>query len=309
MPLKCVERMSLGRSVKACAKINLHLEVLNKRDDGYHNIFSVMAQVDLHDLLKLEKADIRHSEGNVQVFINNAGGLNASVIDAISPQDNLISRAAHLMMKKRGYSGELTFSIEKNIPAGAGLGGGSSDAAMTFRLLDEHLEAGDSRLMEFGASIGADVPYNMVGGFAICEGIGNIVEPLKGGLDYNVLVVNRGIHVETGLAYRMLNRSVTTKYDETDTASKKERIRQSIKTRSLEPIKDMLMNHFEGPVFQMYPELKVLKEEILGLGAEFAMMTGSGSTMIGLFNDEKIAQAAEKCLKKKAQLAMLTKFL
>jgi len=301
--------MSLGRSVKACAKINLHLEVLNKRDDGYHNIFSVMAQVDLHDLLKLEKADIRHSEGNVQVFINNAGGLNASVIDAISPQDNLISRAAHLMMKKRGYSGELTFSIEKNIPAGAGLGGGSSDAAMTFRLLDEHLEAGDSRLMEFGASIGADVPYNMVGGFAICEGIGNIVEPLKGGLDYNVLVVNRGIHVETGLAYRMLNRSVTTKYDETDTASKKERIRQSIKTRSLEPIKDMLMNHFEGPVFQMYPELKVLKEEILGLGAEFAMMTGSGSTMIGLFNDEKIAQAAEKCLKKKAQLAMLTKFL
>ncbi|PKL41159.1 MAG: 4-(cytidine 5'-diphospho)-2-C-methyl-D-erythritol kinase [Spirochaetae bacterium HGW-Spirochaetae-1] len=300
--------MSLGRSVKACAKINLHLEVLNKRDDGYHNIFSVMAQVDLHDLLKLEKADIRHSEGNVQVFVNNAGGLNASVIDAISPQDNLISRAAHLMMKKRGYSGELTFSIEKNIPAGAGLGGGSSDAAMTFKLLDEYLETKDSRLMEFGASIGADVPFNMVGGFAICEGIGNVVEPITGGLDYTVLVANRGIHIETGQAYRMLNRSVTTKYDEIDIASKKERIRQSFQIRSLEPIKDILINDFERPVFQLYPELKELKEEMQGLGAEIAMMTGSGSTMIGLFNDEKMAQAAEKCLKKKVQLAMVTKF-
>ncbi len=162
-------------SIRAHAKVNLHLEVLNRRDDGYHNIFSLMASVALHDLLKLEESSARELSGGIDiaVAVKNNGGIHGSVIDSIPAHENLIARAATLYYERAGMNGKAVFSIEKNIPAGAGLGGGSSDAAAALKLLNGRLgKFRDDELAEMGSKIGADIPYCLHGGFAIGRGIG-----------------------------------------------------------------------------------------------------------------------------------------
>ena len=299
--------------IRAHAKVNLHLEVLNRRDDGYHNIFSLMASVALHDLLKLEDANLRDSKHavDIAVAVKNGGGTHGSVTDAIPAQENLIARAATLYLEQARMNGTLVFSVEKNIPAGAGLGGGSSDAAAALKLLNDRAgKFTEEALGEIGSKIGADVPYCLRGGFALCRGIGEIVMPVPGALKSWVVIVNDGIHVDTASAYRSLKRGA-----EPDAGREKaigavtKRIVAAVSRGAAAELNGLAVNDFEGPVFRQHPKIGRIKERLLGLDAEFAAMTGSGSSVIGLFAKQEDAERARAKLADDYREVIITRFI
>lgn len=286
--------------------------MLNLRTDGYHNIFSLMANVALHDLLKLESIDVFNSQkGDVQVTIGSGNGSHKALIDSIPVQNNLIARAATAYLVKRGLRGDVAFSIEKNIPAGAGLAGGSSDAAAALRLLNEELSgftAGE--LTALGSEIGADVPYCLQGGFAICRGTGEIVVPVPGNFPYWVLIINDGIHIDTGSAYKALSRSGgTDSASETAIGRRTRQIVDAISKGSIETLRQMAVNDFEQPVFAQHPSIERLKDRLYDLGADFSALTGSGSSMIGVFMKEDKAVEVHAKLRGVHKEVILTKFL
>jgi 4-diphosphocytidyl-2-C-methyl-D-erythritol kinase len=303
----------LTYSIRAHAKVNLHLEVLNRRDDGYHNIFSLMASVALHDLLKLEDANLRESKHavDIAVAVRNGGGTHGSVTDAIPAQENLIARAATLYLERAHMNGTLVFSVEKNIPAGAGLGGGSSDAAAALKLLNGMTARfPEDQLAEIGSKIGADVPYCLKGGFALCRGIGDIVMPVPGTLKSWVVIVNNGIHVDTASAYRSLKRGA-----EEDAGREKaigamtKRIVAALSRGAAAELRELAVNDFEGPVFRQHPEIGRIKERLLGLDADVSLMTGSGSTVVGLFSKEETAERARVKLADDYRDVIITRFI
>jgi 4-diphosphocytidyl-2-C-methyl-D-erythritol kinase len=299
----------LNQSVKAYAKINLHLQVLNRRNDGFHNIFSLMSQVGLFDLLKLESANIRDDAGSeVKVGIISAGGTQRDLTDSIPVERNLITKAVRKYCQALGLSGEFSFSLEKNIPAGAGLGGGSSDAAAALRLVSGFTGLGEDRLLEIASLVGADVPFLVAGGSGICEGTGEIVESLKGGLNYHVVLANNGIHVDTAQAYSMLNRDSVPSVAGAEINEMKKAMRSSFLSGRIDEMSCYLVNDFEPVIFAIHPLLGELKRGLLDAGADFAAMTGSGSTVIGLFSSEKKAADAANCLKDRISHVTLTSF-
>lgn len=303
----------MTNSIRAHAKVNLHLEVLNRRDDGYHAIFSLMASVALHDLLKLEECTVRELSGGIDiaVAVKNSGGSHAGIIDAIPAHENLIARAATLYFERAVLNGTAIFSIEKNIPSGAGLGGGSSDAAAALKLVNGRLgKYRDDELAEIGSKIGADVPYCLHGGFAIGRGIGELIMPVPGKLPSWVVIVNDGIHVDTATAYRSLNRGAD--LDRGREAKMSKTIRQltgALSSGSLDALKEAAVNDFEEPVFKQFPKIGRIKKELYGLGAGFAIMTGSGSSVIGLFREKETAEQAQSIMTGTYKEAVLTRFV
>ena len=172
-------------SAKAYAKVNLHLEVLNKRSDFYHNIFSFNASLDIFDRLTFKRLNVFNKKsGDISIDIQPEGGEYHDIIISIRNEDNLISKAIKAYLNRIGKSASISIAVEKNIPAGAGLGGGSSDAAAALKLInsyftDKNEGLAENELRQIGAKIGADIPYCLSGGFAICEGTGDIIEDLK----------------------------------------------------------------------------------------------------------------------------------
>ncbi|MBN2159561.1 MAG: 4-(cytidine 5'-diphospho)-2-C-methyl-D-erythritol kinase [Spirochaetes bacterium] len=301
----------MADSIKAHAKVNLHLEVLNRRDDGYHNIFSLMASVALHDLLKLEDLTLRESRGPINVMIRNAGGSHGEVIDAVPVRENLITRATTGFLDRLGMSGTVAYSIEKNIPSGAGLGGGSSDAAAACKLLNTRLNAfSPEELGEIGVSIGADVPYCLRGGFALCRGTGEIVMQVPGRLTNPVLIAHCAIHIDTGQAYGALGRPSEIDREREAAAGKTtRRLTSALVSGSAEELRSIAVNDFELPVFQRHPRIARLKEKLYKLGAVFATMTGSGSSVIALFSSKEEASRAQEGIREDCSEVMLTRFV
>ncbi len=283
----------MPETVYAYAKINLHLEVITRRDDGYHNILSLMASVDIYDLLKLRSARFSDNPGDgVSVEIVSAGGTGASIMDEIPPEENLITKAVKLYCGRAGKSGHFSFEIEKNIPAGAGLGGGSSDAAAALKLINDKAGFfGNSDLMNIGARIGADVPFCLTGGTALCEGTGEIVSPVNRGITGTVVIANPGIHVDTGSAYRALNRKTSIR-EGPDYAIKKRKIISACERGDIEEVRSLYRNDFEKTVMVWHPEIKELKESMYRDGAVFSTMSGSGSSVAGIFTDDVTAEKA-----------------
>ncbi len=304
-------RRVLSDSLQARAKINIHLEVLNRRDDGYHNIFSVMAGVALHDLLKLEEISVGGTaRDGLRVKVLNAGGQHAEITESIPLNENLVAKAAALYFELMGSGGAVTFSLVKNIPAGAGLGGGSSDAAATLKLLNARLSAfRDDELAAMAARIGADVPYCLQGGFAACRGIGDIVTPVPGKKGASVLIVNQGVHINTASAYRALGRGTESDPAREAKIGKRTRAIVSALSRGAAgELKATAINDFEEPVFRLHPEIAKMKETLYGLKADFAIMTGSGSSIIALFRDVEGAREARSRLRESQAEVILTKF-
>lgn len=296
---------------KAYSKVNLHLEILNRREDGYHNLFSVNATVDIFDVLTFNKIDLSNSPGNDAIIdIVPAGGSYKEIAESIPAEANLITKAVKAYLNKTGLSGEISISLKKDIPAGAGLAGGSSDAAAVLRTLNNHTGAlTEDELTELAAGIGADVPYCLKGGFAICEGIGEKIERLNVKTNLNVIIANCGIHVNTGRAYNLLNRKSELPENIINNIEKtRQLIKRNIDNDSFEDIFPFFKNDFEDIIFNKYPEIKYIKEEILNQGALFAIMTGSGSSVAGLFKDKKSAEKAGKSLNKTAKI-FLTEFI
>ncbi|MBN2041005.1 MAG: 4-(cytidine 5'-diphospho)-2-C-methyl-D-erythritol kinase [Spirochaetes bacterium] len=291
-------------STTAYAKVNLHLEVLNKRSDFYHNIFSFNASLDLFDRLTFKRLiAFNRKSGDMSIDIQPEGGEYPDIILSVRNEDNLITKAIQAYLERIGKSASVTVAVEKNIPAGAGLGGGSSDAAATLRLINSYFSENnegipETELRQIGAEIGADVPYCLSGGFAVCEGIGEIIENFEGKLNYWIIVINSGIIVNTAKAYSALGRTASPAFTEKEIIYKKELFREGLSFGELGRFKQILKNDFEESVFNMYPELKKIKGNLTEFLPDYATMTGSGSSIIGLFKEREKAEAAAKKLKK-----------
>ncbi len=292
---------------KAGAKINLHLDVLGKRRDGYHNIFSIMAGLELHDVVILEHYDLAMGENPPEVVIENGGGVFSHVLDDIDVNDNLVAHAVKNYLKKAGLSGRLHFVVEKNIPHGAGLAGGSSDAAAALRAIDAVVNTEtDNILNQSAIETGSDVPFCLNGGLAFVEMKGERVIPLDIPLDGYILLVNNGLIVNTGYAYGLLGKEICDP-DAEIIELRREKAASALKSGKAF-WKDYFKNDFEKPLFLEYPQLRALKEDFYNYGACFAAMSGSGSTVFGVFDDENKCMDAFRQFTDKNNRCFFSKF-
>jgi 4-diphosphocytidyl-2-C-methyl-D-erythritol kinase len=259
--------------VRAYAKINLGLHVLGKRSDGYHDIETVFRLIDLYDELEI----VQNDQGTF--FSSNNPDLS-------DDSTNLCLRAAHLLRDLTGCHMGVEMRLTKRIPIGAGLGGGSSDAAATLKGLTKlwSLDINPEELQTISESLGSDVPFFFTGQTAHATGRGEILESFVLPLPYSILVATPSIHVSTAWAYSSLKLSEKRKLPKL-----KELLSGSL--RDLGSLRKELTNDFEEKVFQKYPEVLKLKEKFLSGGAELALMSGSGSSVFGFFSTAEKARA------------------
>ena len=265
--------------IPAFAKINLRLEILGKRPDGYHELRTIFQTVSLHDELKLR----RSKSAGISLHVEGNAALSDEPVEK-----NLVYRAVAAGREELKDQRGVEIELKKKIPAGRGLGGGSSDAAAA--LLGYLQLAGKKivpeRLMELGAALGADVPFFLQGGRALGIGRGDEIYPLPDIEPKSVLIVSpANIHVPTPDAYRWLNAPELTK---TPNNSKLWKFCAS----SLSVQVTGLRNDFEDAVFQHYPRLTEIKRDLLQKGATEALLAGSGSAVIGVFPSPAKARRA-----------------
>ncbi|MFZ3073199.1 MAG: 4-(cytidine 5'-diphospho)-2-C-methyl-D-erythritol kinase [Thermodesulfobacteriota bacterium] len=262
------------------AKVNLFLKVMGKRDDGYHEIISLMQPVELFDEIILTVSD------------GDGITLKCDTASIPSGQENLAWKAADLFLRETAIKRAVSIVLKKRIPSGGGLGGGSSDAAGVLMGLNEILGAGlnEERLKLIASLLGSDVPFFILKGPAFAYGRGEILERATLPLLYYVLI-NPGIHISTAWAYGNLSLTKKTK-DNILIVSKG-------LVESKEKIAGLLENDLEGAVIGEYPVIAVLKGLLLDCGAKGALMSGSGSTVFGLFFEEREAEEAITRLKGK----------
>lgn len=253
-----------------CAKINLGLNIVSRRDDGYHNLETVFYPIPLHDALEIRTMDERFPSSTPCDL-----KVTGDAIDCES-EDNLVTRAYRLLAQDYVLP-RVHAHLYKKIPSQAGLGGGSSDAAHMIRLLDERyrLNIGNSEMERYAARLGADCAFFIAAEPAYATGIGTELSPVSNPqLDlsgYSLIVVKPDVAVSTRDAYR----SITPRHPE---KCCRDIVRQPIATW-----RDELTNDFEAPVFAQYPELSDIKRRLYSLGAAYAQMSGSGSALFGLF--------------------------
>lgn len=248
------------------AKINLGLRILRKRPDGFHDLESVFMPVGLKDMLEIVPDTNEHP--------GESNRLTLTGIPLEARDDNLCIRAYRLLRDKHNIP-DVNLHLHKRIPTGAGLGGGSSDAAFTLRALNEifGLDLDVPVLMEYAAMIGSDCPFFILNEPCLASGRGEQLVPLPLDLSgYTIILVKPAISIDTAKAYKMIR---PTEADQPV---------QEVLRLSPEEWKDNLVNHFELPVFEKYPEIGSLKEALYASGAVYASMTGSGSSVYGLFH-------------------------
>jgi 4-diphosphocytidyl-2-C-methyl-D-erythritol kinase len=268
-------------TVPSFAKLNLDLRVLSKRSDGYHDLRTIFQTISLKDSLEIEFASARRTRIELDSSIEIA--------------DNLVVRAARLVMEELRLKAHLRFVLRKQIPMGAGLGGGSSNAAAVLIALPAL--AGKplpfARLSALAENLGSDVPFFLHGGTALGIGRGTELYPLPDLPQHHALVVSTGIHVATSEAYGRLRRSVTnalTSAEESPILREFQAIAWSLDSAGLKAL--LLKNDFEPAVFQNHPELAAAVRKLRKLGAKPAMMTGSGSAVFGVFESGAEARQA-----------------
>jgi len=262
-------------TIRAYAKINLGLRIYGKRPDGYHEIETVYHMIDLFDELKFEPW----------------GTIEVSNSDPALPRDegNLCYRAATLLQEHLGLRHGVRISLTKNIPIGAGLGGGSSDAGAVMRELPRFWNVSIERkeLSRLALMLGSDVPYFLHNGSAFARGRGEILEYFQLELPYAVLLCYPNIHISTAWAYNKV-RTLRTRPDEC--------LKDALLNALTNPTQlfSCLANDFEPIVFETHPEILQVKESMIRNGAQCAALSGSGSSVFGLFSQiDKALNAAE----------------
>ncbi len=246
------------------AKVNLVLEIVGKREDGYHELRTIFQKIDLHDTLRFSL----QREKGIRIATNHAS--------LPTGRGNLVYRAAEAMFARSGYDGGVSIRIQKRIPLGAGLGGGSSNAATTLKALNGLLKAGLGRrdLMALGLSLGADVPFFFMKGSAVGTGIGERLRQTTLPELWFVLIYPN-FEVSTRWAYENF---VLTKN------RFQYKIHKFLKTR--EGVSRALRKDLEAVVSARHPQIQVMKEMLYAAGALGALMTGSGPTVFGIYADE-----------------------
>ena len=256
-------------------KINLGLHVTQKRADGFHDIETVFYPVAINDVLEIITSK------------NNTTQLHSSGIGiAGNANDNLCIKAYNLL--KQGFNNlpAVDIYLQKNIPAGAGLGGGSADGAYTLLLLNEKYNLGlsEQQLINYALRLGSDCPFFIKNTPCYATGRGEVLQPVDTDLSgYKIVIINPGIHINTGRAFSNITPA---------------RPQSSLQINIALPVtrwKNIIVNDFETAVFAAHPSMQKIKEDLYAAGAVYAAMTGTGSTFFGVFNkDEKVNVSVDK---------------
>ncbi|MBE7169816.1 MAG: 4-(cytidine 5'-diphospho)-2-C-methyl-D-erythritol kinase [Williamsia sp.] len=254
-------------------KINLGLSILGKRADGFHDLETCFYPLPLTDVLEIIPAR-SDDPFNAPSPLFSASGLTV----AGDPQQNLSVKAYHLLKEGFPLLPPIKMHLHKLIPMGAGLGGGSADGAFTLRLLNDlfDLQLTANQLIQYASRLGSDCPFFVVNKPCLAKGRGEILEETNLNLEeYGFLVVCPDIHVNTGWAFSQLSPQLPLNHP----MPVQEAIRQPLETW-----KEILVNDFEKPVFQQFPEIREIKDRLYEQGALYASMSGSGSSLFGIFN-------------------------
>jgi 4-diphosphocytidyl-2-C-methyl-D-erythritol kinase len=250
-------------------KINLGLRILRKRTDGFHDLETVFYPLPLKDALEVITDDEKNQNSTASISFTSTG----SPIE-IQAEENICVKAYHLIKKDFPQLPAIKMHLHKIIPTGAGLGGGSADGAFVLKLLNEKfsLRLSPEQLKHYALQLGSDCPFFIMNKPSVATGRGEILEEIQLDLsDYKFVLVNPGIHINTGWAFSQITPTLPK-------ISIKKIIQQPIATW-----KNELINDFEIPVFKNYPEIKKIKEGLYTSNAVYAGMSGSGSTVFGIF--------------------------
>ena len=267
--------------IKAYAKINLGLDVIRRLENGYHEVKMVMQTVGIYDELTLTRIE---------------SGITVTTDKEELPTDdnNLIYKAARIMMEEYHLDGGIRIHLKKNIPIAAGMAGGSTDAAATFKGMNRlyDLDCTLEELMKLGVRVGADVPYCILGGTALAEGIGEKLTSLNPAPDCYVLVAKPDINVSTKYVYEHYDAEENGYHPDIDGMV------EAIWEESLQGILDRMGNVLENVTAKKYPVINELKLRMRELGALKSLMSGSGPTVFGIFVNERLAREAFEKMKK-----------
>ena len=268
--------------LKARAKINLGLDVVRKREDGYHEVRMIMQMINLYDRITLR----RSTEPGIRVTTN----LPYLPVN----EDNLVYRAAKLLMEEFKVTEGAEIELQKYIPVAAGMAGGSSDAAAVMVGVNRifHLGLTKKQLMERGVKIGADVPFCIMRGTALAEGIGEVLTPLPAMPHSSLVIAKPKIHVSTKFVYGNLKANELKEHPDIDGQV------QALREGSLEQLVAKMGNVLETVTVPAYPVIDEIKRTMLKNDAMGAMMSGSGPTVFGVFEREERAQEVCRLLKK-----------
>jgi len=260
---------------RAAAKINLAIDVLRKRPDGYHDVSMIMQSVALYDTIT-----VRALKGEIKVTSNT---------DKIpTDKGNIVYKAAEFLKTKYNVKEGVLINIDKTIPVAAGLAGGSADAALTLKLLDKawNLHLSKNEILDAGKKLGSDVPFCIQGGTALAEGLGEKLTPLSGIPDCLILLAKPAVCISTKEVYEGLNLAdIKERPDIKD-------MMKCIDEKDLEGIAGNMCNVLETVTVKKCPKIEELKEKLVEYGALGSMMSGSGPTVFGIFKDNSSAYNA-----------------
>jgi 4-diphosphocytidyl-2-C-methyl-D-erythritol kinase len=267
-----MEGQSDSRTVRAYAKINLGLRIIERREDGYHNLLTVFHRIALYD----------------EIVLRRGGEIEVESDDPALPggESNLCSKAASALRRATGYGGGMCCTLRKKIPMGGGLGGGSTDAAAVLAELPLlwGTPVDEALLQSLALQLGSDVPYFLGNGSAVAEGRGAELTYFVLDVPYAILVCHPNIHVSTSWAYSRITPRPRPALD----------MRELLTAGMQDPrlLREELMNDFEDPVFAAHAAIRAVKEHMMHEGALFALMSGSGAAVFGLFSTVEEAAAA-----------------
>lgn len=269
---------------KAYAKINLSLDVIGRRENGYHDVCMVMQTVGLYDEISIEKI----SDEEIRVEVEDQRFFK----DDALPKDkegNLCYKAAKMLKERFELPGGMRIYMKKRIPVAAGLAGGSTDAAAVFRGINQlyNLRLTKEELCKLGVELGADIPYCILGGTYLSEGIGEILTPITPTPKAYLVLVKPPVAVSTKLVYEALDSKEDFVHPNTQAMLK------AISNGDLKAMSAFLCNVLESVTIPMHPEILTLKEKLLECGALNAIMSGSGPTVFGIFESQEEADLAK----------------
>ncbi len=273
--------MSEAIHLKAYGKINLGLDVVRKREDGYHEVRMIMQTVSVYDSLELAKTETP----GIKLETN----LDWLPVD----EGNLAYRAADMLMQEFGIKKGVHIRLEKNIPVAAGMAGGSTDAAAVLKGVNELFSLGlsEQELMKRGVKLGADVPYCIMGGTALSEGIGEILTPLSAIPVCHLLIAKPEVGVSTKFVYENLRANELEKHPDIDGMA------EAVRNGDLAGVINRLENVLETVTIPSYPIIDEIKSFMKAHGAENVLMSGSGPTVFGIYTSEELLHEAAEALK------------
>lgn len=276
-------------TIKANAKINLGLDIIGKRQDGYHNIKTLMHSVDLSDVLHFSKSDEIKISSNFDQLPND--------------KTNIIYKCINAIREYSDCSGALNCTVQKNIPMQAGLAGGSADGAAVLYAYNKIYDLGYSTetLAKIGAKVGADIPFLLYGGCALCEGIGDVITKYDTSFDTPCTIVMPNMQVNTSLAYEYMdNTEIEIRCDFSS-------IREKIRNMEFANTNRCINNIFEKYMAHINSESLMAKQQLTELGAFASGLTGSGACFYGLFKTTEESINAAEVLKNKYDFVCATK--